>query len=353
MSSEYGDPIERFTAEVEVYGMAQLPGQPPQTEAFFTIRQRQDGAAEVAMGLPAYRGEQGPPGPRPQVFIVPDLAAIPQPGTLTDNDFGKCWRVEGESTVRMWTEKGFQIHPNWIGTQGLPGDRGPANVLSPGVIEMLDKHAMPTIEITGAPPNQVLNLGIPAVPGPQGDVGPAAAIEGSFDYDDDGTAATAGQVLTKRADGNWGPQSPFAAIEEYVVPPSSFPNASKSSSDQRHQLVAVPIPAKPYAYRFAVSGSVEVDNRAGHQVDIEVRLDNPTSGTLIGIGKGQASEGWRDVPLRSHSELAYQPGSTVGVIPAGTAVTVYASAVLRSGFLVGWAVRNTYAQLRLQLVRAA
>ncbi|WJJ10365.1 hypothetical protein P9990_17490 [Prescottella equi] len=353
MSSEYGDPIERFTAEVEVYGMAQLPGQPAQTEAFFTIRQRQDGAHEVAMGLPAYRGDQGPPGPRPQVFIVPDLASIPQPGTLTDNDFGKCWRVAGESTIRMWTEKGFQIHPNWIGAQGEPGARGPANVLSEGVIEMLDEHAMPTIEITGAAPNQVLHIGIPAVPGRQGDVGPAAAIEASVDYDDDGSPATPGEVLTKFADGKWGPQLPYAVIEEYVVPPSSFPNVSKNSSDQRHQLVSVPIPAKPYDYRLGVSGSIEVDNRAGHQVDIEVRLGNPTTGTLVGLGKGQASEGWRDVMLRSHSEVAYQPGSTIGVIPAGTAVTVYASAVLRSGFLWGWAVRNSYAQLRLQLLRAA
>ncbi|MFF1531477.1 hypothetical protein [Cellulomonas sp. NPDC058312] len=353
MVESYRDPIERFTAEVEVFGMAQMPGQPAQTEAFFQIRQRQDGAAEAAMGLPAYKGDKGDRGPATQIYLVATSADIPSPGSLSDADIGKGWRVEGSTTVKFWTNIGFVTHPDWLGVEGDPGPPGPAANLTAGSIEMLAPGVEPTFDITGTAPNQVLSLGIPTTPGLKGDTGPAAAIEASEDYEDDGTAATAGQVLAKRTDGSWGPRRPLSVIEEYVIPPASFPNASKNSSDQRHQLLAVPIPAKDYPYRFDFSGGVDVDNRIGHQVDTEIRLDNAVSGTLVGLGKGQDSEGWREVQFRAHSNVAYQPGSTVGVITPGTSVTVYVSAVLRSGFLLGWAVRNTNAQLRIQLIGAA
>lgn len=353
MANDYGDPIERFVAEVEVFGMAQLPGQPPQTEAFFQIRRRQDGAADAALGLPAYKGDKGDRGPALQIFVVPSAANIPQPGTLTSADYGKGWRVQGENSVRFWTSQGFQTHLDWIGSEGPPGDRGPANTLSPGIIEMLPEGAVPTIDITGDAPHQTLSIGIPAVPGEKGDTGPAAAIAASLDYSDGGTPATPGQVIAMRPNGKFGPVKPISVLEEYVVPPSSFPNATKSSSSQRHQLVSVPIPAKDYPYRFNFSGGVDVQNKAGHQVDVEIRVDDPTTGLLVGLGKGQDGEGWREVMFRAHSDVAYQPGSSVGVIPPGTPVTLYCVAVLRSGFLLGWAVRKDYAQLRIQLVSAA
>lgn len=353
MANEYGDPIERFTAEVEVVGMAQMPGQPPQTEAYFHVRRRQDGAADAVLGLPFYKGDKGDRGPALQIFVVPSALNIPQPGTLTSADYGKGWRVDGSTSVKFWTSQGFQTHPNWIGSEGPPGEKGAANTLAPGVIEMLPEGAVPTIDITGAAPNQTLSIGIPAVPGEKGDTGPAAAIAASTDYSDGGTPATAGQVIAMRSNGKFGPVQPISVLEEYVVPPASFPNASKSSSDQRHQLVAVPIPAKDYPYRFNFSGGVDVQNKVGHQVDVEIRIDNPTTGLLVGLGKGQDGEGWREVMFRAHSDTAYQPGSTVGVIPPGTPVTLYCVAVLRSGFLLGWAVRKDLAQLRIQLVSAA
>ncbi len=353
MASEYGDPIERLLVEVEVFGMAQLPGQPPQTEAFFHIRRRQDGGAEGVLGLPAYKGDKGDRGPALQIFVVPAAANIPQPGTLTSADYGKGWRIEGENTVKFWTSQGFQTHVDWLGSEGPQGGPGPANKLTAGVIEMLPEGAAPTIDITGTAPNQTLNIGIPSVPGEQGETGPAAAIAASTDYFDGGTPAAAGQVIAMGADGKWHPVQPISVLEEYVVPPASFPNASKQSSEQRHQLVQVPIPAKPYPYRFNFSGGVDVKNNIGHQVDVEIRIDNPTSGQLVGLGKGQDGEGWREVMFRAHSDTAYQPGSTVGVIPPGTPVTLYCVAVLRTGFLLGWAVRKDLAQLRIQLVSAA
>lgn len=353
MASANNNVIERLLVEVEVVGMAQIPGQPPQTEAYFHVRRRQDGGAEGVLGLPFYKGDKGDRGPALQIFVVSSAANIPQPGTLTSADYGKGWRVEGENSVKFWTSQGFQTHWNWLGTEGPQGGPGPANKLAPGTIEMLPEGHAPTIDITGTAPNQTLSIGIPSVPGEQGETGPAAAITASTDYTDGGTPATAGQVLAMGADGKWRPVKPISVLEEYVVPPASFPNATKQSSEQRHQLVSVPIPAKPYPYRFNFSGGVDVQNKVGHQVDVEIRLDNPTSGQLVGLGKGQDGEGWREVMFRAHSDTAYQPGSTVGVIPAGTAVTLHCVAVLRSGFLLGWAVRRDLAQLRIQLVSAA
>ena len=46
-------------------------------------------------------------------------------------------------------------------------------------------------------------------------------------------------------------------------------------------------------------------------------------------------------------------GEVLEHIPPGTPVTLYCVAVLRSGFLLGWAVRKDLAQLRIQLVSAA
>jgi hypothetical protein len=353
VTNPYRDPIEKFTTEVQVFGMRQLPGQPEQTEAFFHVRRRQDGAMEAAMGLPAYKGDKGTPGNPPVVYLVADESEIPSAGGLSAADAGKGWRVEGSQDVRFWTGTTFVLHTNWLGAEGDQGPAGPANVLSPGTITMLAEGEEPTIDITGTSPSQILSLGIPEKAGPEGPVGPAAAIEASTDYEDDGVDAVEGQVLAKRDDGDWGPVTPVTRIEEYVVAASSFPNVTKTSAQTSHQIVAVSIPAKAFDYRLDVSGAVDVLTAAAHRVEVEIRIGHPTSGALVGIGRALEAAVWREARIRSYAPDAFSPGSTTGVIAAGSAITVYCTAVLKSGFTSDWQLRNDFANLRLKLIGAA
>ena len=349
------DPIEKLGVELEIYGLPQAPDAPPMTDTYLHVRRRQDGAAERAvMGLPAYRGEQGPPGPAGAIHqgekTTAQLDALATALGVEHTNWA--WRNTDTNDQYVWTGKTFVIYH---GVYGTPGPRGPAPTMQPGSLTIDGEKVGDGFGVRidgGTPGSYAVSLALPPMPkGDRGDVGPSGSIYESVDIDP-GSVPSAGDVLAHNADLHklqWSPGGYW--IEEYVVPPNGFPNISKSSTDVRAELCVVTIPAKTFAYRFDFAGGVDINAQTGHQIDVEIRRDNAQTGTIVGIGIGQEGEGWRQVSLRAHSNEAIDPTNRVGVVEAGTPVTLYVTAIKRAGVLRGWNVRNTNAQLRVRLLR--
>lgn len=353
------DPIERLSAEIEVYDIPQVPGQPPMRDTYLHIRKRQDGAVERAtMGLPAYEGKQGPRGAPGAVHqgerTTGALEALRN--VLTIQEVNWAYRNIDTNDQWVWTGETFIIYHQVFAT---PGPVGPAPTLQPGELRVDGElqNGDYGVRVTGTNGSYAIGIDLPEPPmGPQGLTGPSGSVIVSQDVKPDQTPQR-GDGLFYIPDVNypqggrleWAPTH----VEEYVVPPSGFPNVSKSSTDTTHLLCTVSIPAKTYPYRFDFVGGVDTNSKIGHQIDLEIRMTDATNGPIVGIGKGQEGEGWRECAFRAHSAVALDPTSNVGVIAPGTPVVLYARAVKRSGILFGWDVRNANAQLRIRLTRTA
>lgn len=355
------DPIERITTDLEIYGIPQPAGSPPMTETYLHVRYRPDGnAARAKMGLPAYEGKQGPAGPPGAVHkgekTTAELIALSE--VLSTANINWSYRNTDTNDQYVWDGDEFVIYADVFSTPGPPG---PPPNLSAGTLTVggeTPESAEFGVRISGTSPNYTLGLDLPEPPkGDKGDTGPSGSIFTSVDVDPESERSD-GDTLAYDETSDllvWSPGGYWT--EEYVVPPSGFPNFSKSSSDVRQLLFTVVIPAKTFRYRFDFSGGVDLNAKVGHQIDVEIRTDvgtpsNPQqNGPLVGYGKGQDGEGWREVAFRAHSDVAIDPSSSVGVVEPGTAVTLYVSAVKVAGVLFGWDGRNTKAQLRVRLLR--
>ncbi|QDP44144.1 minor tail protein [Gordonia phage JuJu] len=349
------DPIERIGVELEIFAIPQPAGAPPMTETYMHVRRRQDGAAERAvLGLPAYEGTQGPPGPPGAIhrgeLTTDELDAMAL--VLGEDNTNWAWRNTDTNDQYVWSGATFIVYH---GVYGTPGPVGPPPALTPGTLTIDgDPVAGPDfgVRVSGSAGSYAVGIDLPEMPkGDKGDVGPSGSVINSVDVAAD-SDPTDGDVLTYReADGKLVWQPGQFITEEYVVGPGGFPNVTKASTDTRHTLFSVAIPAKPWPYRFDFVGGVDVSSKTGTQIDMELRTDNATSGPLVGYGKGQDGEGYREVAFRAHSDVDLTPASTEGIIPADTAVTLYASAVKTAGNLNSWQIRNTKAQLRIRLMR--
>lgn len=349
------DPIETITVDLEIYGIPQTPDMPAMTDTYLHVRRRQDGSAQRAvLGLPAYQGTEGPAGPPGSIHKGDRSNAqlIALGTTLGPDNVNWTYRNIDTNAQYVWRGDGWVVYQNAYGAQGVKGDP-PA--LQPGTVSYDDVVVGDaTMEVAGPPGGPyALHLDLPAPPaGPEGPPGPGGRVITSVDVVGSPASGQSLRYLDSDSKLHW--FDPPTAIEEYVVPPNAFPPAfDKASTVSREQLVAVTIPAKNYPYRFDFSGGVDVKSNAGHQIDLEIRKDNALTGEIVGYGKGQDGEGWREVALRAHSDVAIQPGSTQGVVPVGTVVNLYLSAVKKAGNTLGWSYRPTLAQLRVRLTRAA
>jgi hypothetical protein len=79
-------------------------------------------------------------------------------------------RLGGDRAMNDWTQTASLKGPQ--GEQGIQGETGPANELTVGTVETLLPTEPATVVITGEPPDQVIDFGIP-----QGNPGPGAAGE--------------------------------------------------------------------------------------------------------------------------------------------------------------------------------
>lgn len=355
------DPVERLAVDLEIFAIPQSPDMPPMTETYLHVRRKQDqGTGRAVLGLPAFKGDKGDQGPAGLIHKGDRTTAELDGLAMVLDEAALNWAYRNTDTNAQWVWNGdaFVIYAN---AYGAKGDTGPAPEMNGGTVTIAGEPiAAPAgVDVDGPVGGPyVVNVNLPELPqGDPGPPGPAGPIYTSVDVDQ-ATAPADGDVLvhndtTGKLEWRSFAGGALTPVLEYVIPPANFPTVDKLSSDVRHDLVSVTIPAQPVPYRVHVSGGVDVNSKWGHQIDVEVRVADPVNGTLIGLGRGQDGEGWREVALRSHSEVAIIPGSAAGVLPAGQEVTIYASAVKKAGIVFGWGVRADRANLRLQLVGVA
>ncbi|MGF7124019.1 hypothetical protein [Rhodococcus sp. BE178] len=352
------DPIERINVDLEVYGIPQTPGLPPMTETYLHVRRRQDGAAERAViGLPAYHGEQGERGAAGMVHqgtrTLAELEGLAM--TLGENELNFTYRCTGTDNLWVWIGTTFRVYENAFGTKG---DRGPAPVMTGGTVTVdgVVQEGAPGVRIQGADGGPYsVGIDLPPLPvGPPGPVGPAGPIYTSIDVSQT-TPPTDAQILVHDAAlGKMTWRNAMLPVEEYVVGSNSFETVTKGASDTRHVLTSVTIPPRPYRYRPDIVGGVEIKRVTGQQIDVEVLLGDPVSGSFIGHGRGDSPDlvgGSSYVNVVSWADRSMNPGETWGTVAPNTEATIHMIAVKRAGNIGGWQVRRDFAQLRIRLMR--
>ena len=352
-----GDPIEKIGAQLEIVGLPQADGAPPMTTTFLHVRQRQDGAAERAvMGLPAYKGEPGPPGAPGAIHRGEmDTAGLEALATTLDKKHTNwAYRNTDTNDQYVWAGESWVIYHEVYAT---PGPVGPAPEMTPGELTINGEpfDGPFGVRVSGSDGSYSVGVDLPELPqGEQGPVGPAGPIFTSVDVDQASTRSD-GDVLRYSAASDkleWAPQ-PALGVEEFNVPSANFPNVSNlTGSTTRRELFVLDIPARDYPYRFDFSGGVDVDVPFGYHVDVEIRAGHQSTGKLVGIARDDSSQGWHRLNFIPYSESAFDPDTpTTEIVPAGTPQTLYVSAVRRQGSILQWGLRRDYAQLRVRLMR--
>lgn len=338
-----GHVVDQFLANVEIVGVPTPPGAPPMTRTYLEARPRQDGMTDVIVPLPAYKGDTGPAGPPIKIYSVVDETLIPKASTLSQSSAGKAWRVQGSSDIHLWNGDRFEIHQNWIGAEGPQGKPGPANSLRVGTIETLPEHEEPRATITGQPPEQVLNLWVPVKVGPQGDRGPTATIANASDADFAARQPAAGDALVFNGE-KWQPQ-PYASLatKTWTVTGGTMNTSDIKSNDERRTLFAIDLPPQEMPYRLTFGGLVNMEATPGKMVQLEARLGDPTSGTLVGMSRcAWGAKGWW--PMVSYSDEDHDEQTRRGVVPANTAMTVHLVLAKRQTISLGdwtWKIDGT------------
>lgn len=351
------DPIERLNVDLEVFGIPQTPGLPPMTETVLHVRRRQDGAAERAvLGLPAYQGEPGERGPAGMVHqgtrTLTELEGLAF--TLGEDDLNDTYRCAGTDDLWVWTGSQFRVYENAFGTKG---DKGDPPIMQGGTVTVGgETQGGPSgVRVEGPEGGPyMVGVDLPPLPeGPEGPPGPAGPIYTSVDVDS-GSSPTDQQILVHDASkGKMVWRDAMLPVEEFVVGPDSFPTVNKNASDARHVLLSVTVPARPYRWRPDFSGGVDVRRIIGQQIDVEILMGDPVNGQLVGYGRGDVPDlvgGWWHVRVGAFSDVSINPGVTEATVPPNTEATLHMVAVRRSG-TGSWGVRNSYAQLRIRLMR--
>lgn len=348
------DPIEKLSAELEIYGIPQADGAPPMTTTYLHVRRRQDGAAgRAVMGLPAYEGKQGPAGPPGAVHqgerTTAELEAL---ATVLGRDHTN-WAYRNTDTddQYVWSGETWVIYHQVYAT---PGPVGPAPTLQPGDLTVAGEEVDGEfgVRVAGSQGSYAIGLDLPELPpGEPGEPGPPGRILESTDIEEGSTPAQGRTLVFNEATGKvrW---EPAVAVEQYGVGSSSFPNiADIPAAETRRNLVSLVIAARDYPYRLDFGGNVDVRSAKDHLVDLEIRQGDPATGPLVAVGRGTEVDGWFPNVIQPYQESDFDPASESGVIAPGTEVTLHLTARKQYGSSGTWAVRNERAHLRVRLVR--
>lgn len=350
------DPIEKISADIEVFGIPQADGAPPQTVSYLHVRRRQNGAAERAvMGLPAYKGEKGDDGPPGAIHQGDrdgdELEALAT--VLGKQHTNWAYRNTDTNDQYVWSGETWVIYHEVYAT---PGPVGPAPTMTPGSLTIDGQlYQGPFgVRVSGDEGEYSIGVDLPPMPkGDAGDAGPAGPVYTSVDVDQSVTPVDGAALVHNASTGllEWAPT--VYGVEEFAVPPSSFPDrANIKSTVPRVEFFSLEIGSRDYPYRFDFSGGVDVEVPYGYHVDVEIRQDHPETGRLVGVARDDALQGWHRLRFEPFSEESFDPTTTGGgVVQPGTPVTLYVAAVRKQSSFMSWAVRSELAQLRVRLMR--
>lgn len=320
--------------------------------------------------LQGRKGDKGDNAPIVQLHFIEGLKTFDDALTkLPDWDSTMAnhgvWLVDDadnptKSLVYIWD--GGEWH------QVLPGPAGPVGATpnislefetipmderGPGVVE--------TVEVSGDIRNP--NFKIRALT-PQGEPGPAAAIDDALDYDGSG-GKNVGDALTVLENGKWGPST--AALKQprmYTIPEGAFTSTPNfiGIGPTEFAIGSYVIPAQDFDWIPDVVGKIkatglELDDdptEIGCIVKLAPQTAGPMDGDIVAYGKGTSARVSTISPHFSSNgdpNRAVAPGNGVGVVSAG--VQVRLNFILKNEGLASWySFSRNDAQARLLVIPA-
>jgi len=305
-----------------------------------------EGLLELRAGNPGGPGPEGPAAyPWKWRGDIVDRAALDalRP-TLNIAHRGFAYRLVSENSVMYWDGESFYPFVNAFGAEG---PQGPATSISVGTVTTLAQGASATAEVSGAAPNQVLNLGIPrGGPGVKGDPGGPGPIRTAPDYDDTVAPVQDSVPAWDAATSKWRPMPYPAWRGPWTIGESAFSAASNSSAASV-TVATISIPAQPFAWRPFITGGVQGypnGSDVTQRIDAEVRVGSAT-GQVVAVGRGIALRMSTECNIRPYFGTASQtPDSTTGVIAANATTTFYV-VLVRQGSTSTWSYFNNLAGL--------
>lgn len=145
-----------------------------------------------------------------------------------------------------------------------------------------------------------------------------ATPQGVLDSTDIDGVATDGYLLAKSVGSETVEFVPQRVGDQYW--PASISNTS-AVNGQNRTLASVSIPPQPFNYRLRVHGECQITGTANTRVNLYARLNNESSGDIVGRSSGQA--GATPPTNVLVSGVAAGSASTVGLVYAGNPAVLY------------------------------
>lgn len=323
-------------------------------------------ADEATAIVPGLIGQTGPAGaPQFALSLQPDIFSSPAqlPQGLTEENFGEYWLVEttdelgnvNSAVAYVWWNSFFRVVP--FGTQG---PTGPVPQITPQAI-LIDPDESSYVLNTGtiSQPSWTFYLAVPP-----GQEGPIATLAACVDVNET-TQPTIGQVLGFNGQYNdglpvWQPMTVGAMNPlPYIVPESAFTSYNGISGTNQN-VATFAIPPNPWPWKPLVWGQLELSglelSTTPNLIGAEVLLGDPSTGTLVAAGYGNASGGVVSLLPQTSSaassgatsaNTAMSPTNSTALVPAnhtGNQGTVYVNLV-NQGLAAVFDYSNTNSQL--------
>jgi hypothetical protein len=194
-------------------------------------------------------------------------------------------------------------------------------------------------------------LGIPQ--GATGAAGTNATISGASDLEGGPPGAgTDGYVIAwNQTDGKWKISQPRKTFGPYSVQNGSFATAYNGNLGS-YQVASVGIPAMPYAWRPVVHAGLYATGTVNTHVDLVCRLNNPSTGDIVGYGLGQTGVGPYPIVCQPAFGSSIASGSTYAQVAAGSSATLYLVAQQINSTTDNWQTVNTNGYFTVEVVSA-
>ena len=339
-----GDPVYlgSFLANTHWYGVVG-DGDTPAMQVATMEAVGQD----AVVCLDALKGDQGEKGDPAEIVQMQYDPLVTKPSDLpTDlnnsTDVGKAWWID--NLVYVWA--GDHYEAKAMGSPGLPGETPHITT----TMELLPPEGESVVEQSGTSLNPHLNFKLAA---PRGPTGPASAIVLAEDYDNT-LPPMGGQVVTWNDKKDLWEPSDFAARQPrlYSVPEAAFMDFTGMT--QRHTILSFVIEAQdydwvPYVHGHIKAFGVELGDSDPMTIGCEVRIGDPTAGTLIARSHGTTAN-WTTISPHFSSKgdptAAVAPDNGVATIPAGAEAT-FSVNLVNDGFLGVYSYTKAGSQLTI------
>jgi hypothetical protein len=281
---------------------------------------------ELREGPAGTAGPEGNPGwPWKWQGDVVDAAALSTLG-LSTADAGKAWRVVDLDAVYFWTGLEFVAFDNAF---GRPGPRGPVTRLS-GSATAGPTGSSAFAQIVGAAPDQRLEIAFPrGASGDPGDPGAVGRIQDAADVllDPDHVLDQDFVLAWNEGLQKFVPIPNPRLAGPWAIGQGQF-NGGTNLSDDYRMVAAITIPAQATPWQPIVEGLLGVVSHSGDQstaCHVEVRIGDPKTGELVGLGVGSPSPNFGMAMVTPAYTQPTSPGASRGVVPANQTITLYVS----------------------------